>query len=179
LFWDPLEGGWFSTTGQDQSVLLRLKEDYDGAEPAASSVAVLNLLALAHLGIAESDTEYAARIELTLGSFANRAALAGRTVPMMLAALSSYHAGIAQVVLVGDDGQDMRALAEAVRTRYRPTLLTLRLGSPDRHGLAQRLPWAAHLQAREGRATAYLCRGFSCEAPTQSAEELGRQIAEM
>jgi uncharacterized protein YyaL (SSP411 family) len=179
LFWDPLEGGWFSTTGQDQSVLLRLKEDYDGAEPAASSVAVLNLLALAHLGIAESDTEYAARIELTLGSFANRAALAGRTVPMMLAALSSYHAGIAQVVLVGDDGQDMRALAEAVRTRYRPTLLTLRLGSPDRHGLAQRLPWAAHLQAREGRATAYLCRAFSCEAPTQSAEELGRQIAEM
>ena len=38
LFWDPVEGGWFSTTGRDESVLLRLKEDYDGAEPAASSV---------------------------------------------------------------------------------------------------------------------------------------------
>ena len=30
-------------------MLLRLKEDYDGAEPAASSVGVLNLLTLAHL----------------------------------------------------------------------------------------------------------------------------------
>ena len=38
-FWDEQEGGWFSTTGRDPSVLLRLKEDYDGAEPSASSVA--------------------------------------------------------------------------------------------------------------------------------------------
>ena len=49
LFWDPAEGGWFSTTGDDPTVLLRLKETYDGAEPAASSVAALNLLALSHL----------------------------------------------------------------------------------------------------------------------------------
>ena len=40
------DGGWFSTTGRDPSVLLRLKEDYDGAEPSASSVSVLNLLTL-------------------------------------------------------------------------------------------------------------------------------------
>ena len=38
LFWDAADGGWFSTTGADPTVLLRLKEDYDGAEPAASSV---------------------------------------------------------------------------------------------------------------------------------------------
>ena len=35
LFWDEADAGWFSTTGHDPSVLLRLKEDYDGAEPAA------------------------------------------------------------------------------------------------------------------------------------------------
>ena len=43
-FWDEADGGWFSTTGPHSSVLLRLKEDYDGAEPSASSVSVLNLL---------------------------------------------------------------------------------------------------------------------------------------
>ncbi len=40
LFWDDADGGWFSTTGDDASVLLRLKEEYDGAEPAASSLTV-------------------------------------------------------------------------------------------------------------------------------------------
>ena len=49
LFWDEAAGGWFSTTGKDPHVLLRMKEDYDGAEPTASSVSVLNLLALSHL----------------------------------------------------------------------------------------------------------------------------------
>ena len=50
LFCDAVDGGWFSTTGKDESVLLRLKDDYDGAEPAASSVSVMNLLVLSHLG---------------------------------------------------------------------------------------------------------------------------------
>ena len=49
LFWDAEGGGWFSTTGADPSVLLRMKEDYDGAEPSPTSVAALNLLTLAHL----------------------------------------------------------------------------------------------------------------------------------
>ena len=49
MFWDEDEAGWFSTTGHDPSVLLRLKEDYDGAEPAAGSVSVLNLLTLESL----------------------------------------------------------------------------------------------------------------------------------
>ena len=49
LFWDDQDGGWFSTTGRDPSVLLRMKEDYDGAEPTASSISVMNLLVLSHL----------------------------------------------------------------------------------------------------------------------------------
>ena len=38
LFWDATSGGWFSTTGADPSVLVRMKEDYDGAEPSPTSV---------------------------------------------------------------------------------------------------------------------------------------------
>ena len=44
LFFDEKNGGYFSTSGKDQSVFLRMKDDNDGAEPAASSVAALNLL---------------------------------------------------------------------------------------------------------------------------------------
>lgn len=33
-------GGYFATAGQDPSILLRMKEEYDGAEPSASSIAV-------------------------------------------------------------------------------------------------------------------------------------------
>jgi len=49
LFWDSKLGGYFDTSGKDSSILLQMKEDYDGAEPAPNSVAALNLLRLAHL----------------------------------------------------------------------------------------------------------------------------------
>ena len=49
LFWDDGAGGWYSTTGADPSVIVRMKDDYDGAEPSATSVSVANLIVLAHL----------------------------------------------------------------------------------------------------------------------------------
>ena len=42
-------GGYFSAAGDDPSILMRAKEDYDGAEPAASSIAAGNLFKLAAL----------------------------------------------------------------------------------------------------------------------------------
>src|SRR5206468_1739087 len=47
LFFDEKAGGYFSTSGKDKSVVLRMKDDNDSAEPAASSIAALNLLRLA------------------------------------------------------------------------------------------------------------------------------------
>src|SRR5262249_14880167 len=82
LFWDDTSGGWYSTTGRDPSVLLRMKEDYDGAEPTASSVSVLNLLALSHL---VHDAQWEERIDRTLRLFGTRLEQMGRGVPMMAA----------------------------------------------------------------------------------------------
>jgi uncharacterized protein YyaL (SSP411 family) len=187
LFWDPVEGGWFSTTGKDESVLLRLKEDYDGAEPAASSISVLNLLTLAHLMPPTQSPEPKAQsqtpegqVELTLGNFASRAAQSGRVVPMMLAALSTYHAGMPQVVLVGDgDSRDVQALRDVVRRRYMPTAITVAVNSANRDRLDRLLPWMAAMKARDGRPTAYVCRDFSCQAPTTEARELDRQLRDL
>jgi uncharacterized protein YyaL (SSP411 family) len=171
LFWDPAEGGWFSTTGDDPTVLLRLKETYDGAEPAASSVAALNLLALSHL---TGDAEMSGRVERTLALF--RAHL-GRAVPMMLAALSTYHAGMPQVVVAGDAGAaDTAALLAATSGVYRPSALVVPAFTDRREALSRVLPWLEGMNARESRATAYVCRDFACQAPVHTAEALAAQL---
>ena len=174
LFWDPAEGGWFSTTGQDPSVLLRLKEEYDGAEPAASSVAVLNLLALSNL---TGDAGMAERVQRTFGALGASASMRGRAVPMMLAALSTYHAGRPQIVIAGEpDADDTRALVAVVRSRYLPTAVVVPIRDAYRSELGRLLPWTAALVARDSRATAYVCREFACQLPTSSPEELGSQL---
>ena len=91
LFWDEQGGGWFSTTGQDPSVLLRLKEDYDGAEPSASAIGVANLLTLGRLGV---EGQSGRRVRQTLAGWSLQLARASRSVPLMLANLSAYHRSI-------------------------------------------------------------------------------------
>jgi uncharacterized protein YyaL (SSP411 family) len=179
LFWDDDEGGWFSTTGRDPSVLLRLKEDYDGAEPAASSIAVLNLLTLEHLlggGV------WLPKAERTLGRFGPRIGAAARVVPMMLAALSTWHADHSQIVVVGPrERSDTVALHGEVAQKYRPFATVIPADaeaesnepSPD---LGRSLPWVAAMRMREGRATAYVCRAFTCREPVTDAEALAAQL---
>ena len=184
LFWDPLEGGWFSTTGTDDSVLLRLKEDYDGAEPSASSIGVMNLLVLAHL-VPESEHEsgtaglgsFSEQAERTLGVLSARGSQSGRTAPMMMASLSAYHAGVPQVVIAGDpEAQDTRALYDVIRSRYLPTAIVIRLSSRNRDKLSDLLPWIASMREVGGRPTAYLCRQFVCETPVSEADEFTRLL---
>jgi uncharacterized protein YyaL (SSP411 family) len=106
LFWDDGAGGWYSTTGADPSVILRMKDDYDGAEPSATSVSVANLIVVAHL---TGDTTWRARVERTLQGSAARIN-AGRSVTMLWRALGR-HAGVQQIVIV-------RAAGDASRKRW-------------------------------------------------------------
>jgi uncharacterized protein YyaL (SSP411 family) len=173
LFWDAADGGWFSTTGQDPSVLVRMKEDYDGAEPTASSVSVLNLLALSHL--VESDG-WPEKIEKTLKLFATRLEQMGRAVPMMAAALSTYLAGPQQIVIVGEDAPG--ALARVIALRYLPSAITLNVSGDRQARLASALPLIAAMTAVDGRPTAYVCRNFACRQPVTTVEGLERELAE-
>ena len=175
LFWDDEDGGWFSTTGDDASVLLRLKEDYDGAEPAASSVGALNLLALSHL---TGDQLAGRRLERTLQSFEPRVTEAPRTVPMMLAVLSAYHAAGEQIVVVGaPEDEATRALEREAWSRYLPFAVHVPVAPGEAASrVAALLPFAGSLTARDGRPTAYVCRNFACERPTTDPRELAAQL---
>jgi hypothetical protein len=176
LFWDEADAGWFSTTGRDPSVLLRLKEDYDGAEPSASSVSVLNLLALSHLVPGD---EWPARIERTLARFGAQLGDHARAVPLMAAALAQYHAASAQIVIVGQrDRSDTVALRREAARRYLPFAVTIPVvpGEPQRL-LTTMLPWVAAMTEVNGHSAAYVCRGFACERPVTDPAEFGRLLA--
>src|SRR5207247_308849 len=173
LFWDEKDAGWFSTTGRDPSVLLRMKEDYDGAEPTASSISVLNLLVLAHLVDGASDPivrTWTDRAERTIRHFGARLEQLGRGVPMMSAALSTYLAGIQQIVMVGDEGRNL--LERAIARRYLPFAIALSLTAERQRALASVLPFVAAMKPVGGRAAAYICRDFACRAPVTTVERI-------
>jgi uncharacterized protein YyaL (SSP411 family) len=172
LFWDDSAGGWFSTTGQDPTVLVRMKEDYDGAEPSASSVSVLNLMVLSHL---HAEPAWTDRIERTLKLYGPRLEQLGRAVPMMASALATYASGIEQVVVVGD-GEKADALLDVATLRYRPFSITLGLTMSTQDELTSIAPFLASLGLRDGEPAAYVCRDFACRTPVTDPIALARML---
>ena len=155
-------------------MLLRLKEDYDGAEPAASSVATLNALTSAHL---TGDSSALARAERTLARYGPRIGGAARVVPMMLSALSAWHGGHLQAVVVADSREAQRDLLSALATLYVPFAIVVPVVSgASQQALAARLPFLEAMRPVGGHATAYVCRNFTCRQPVTTAGQLRGEL---
>jgi hypothetical protein len=177
LFHDPSDGGWFSTTGADPTVLLRLKEDHDGAEPSAGSLATNNLITLGHL---VGRAEYLALAEGTLARYGARAGSAARAIPMMMAALSAWHAPHSQVVIVGDpDAPATVALLTELSRHYTPFAAAVPVApGASQAALAAHLPFVSAMTTGESGAAAYVCRDFTCRAPVSDPAALARELRE-
>jgi uncharacterized protein YyaL (SSP411 family) len=172
LFWDDANGGWFSTTGHDPSVLLRVKEEYDGAEPAAGSVSVFNLMVLSHV---HDEPSWRPRLERALRTVSAQLEQAGRAVPMMSAAFSTYVSGLEQIVIVGK-GEAADALVREARSEYRPFALILALTPDTQIELASIAPFLAGMHQIDDRPAVYICRDFSCRAPVMTPEALRAEL---
>jgi uncharacterized protein YyaL (SSP411 family) len=147
-----------------------MKEDYDGAEPTASSVGAWNLLALAHLS---GDETYGARAQAVFSAYGERLSAYGRTLPMMAAALSMSLVPPEQIVVVGEESSAWSALWRAANRRFRPFTQMIRIEPGERQQeLARLLPWLGAMTPQNGRPAAYVCRNFACELPTTEAERL-------
>ena len=179
LFGDPT-GGYFSSAGGDPSVLLRLKEDHDGAEPAASSVAALNLARLAAL---TGNDAYLDQAKATTESFgaAQSPMRTAQAMPLMLVALDFLAQPPAQVVLVGAASDvGTRALLRTVRERFSPHLVVLLSDPADAAGrrrLVAQHPYLENATMQGGKPTAYLCENGACQLPTTDPVALTRQLA--
>ncbi|HUF48868.1 MAG TPA: thioredoxin domain-containing protein [Vicinamibacterales bacterium] len=175
LFFDPTDGGWFSTTGEDPSVLLRLKEDYDGAEPSAASVTVRNLLTLGRL---LGDADLVARAGRTLERYGTGIGRVTRVMPMMVSNVVRWHAGSVEIVLAGSDAGRFQALEAVVAKRYQPAAVHVPIRSDATRATLGRLPWVQAMTPPDGRAAAFVCRDLACQAPITEAETLDRALAD-
>ncbi len=165
LFWDTTSAGFFSATGQDPSILLRLKEDYDGAEPSPNSISVMNLLRLAQItGNGGFDTKARA----TLKQFSEGMSDQPTAAPQMLAALNFSLVKPKQVVLAGTKGSsDLTAMLTALHGRFVPNKVVLLAdGQEGQQFLGKNLAFLRDVRPQNDKATAFVCEDFVCKLPT-------------
>ena len=164
-------GGYFSVAEGDPNILLRMKEDYDGAEPSPNSVAALNLQRLAQI---TDRPEYRDRATKTLATFAPQLTKAPTSVPQMLCALDASLAKPQQIVIAGPrDSAETRALLREVHAHYVPNrILLLADGATGQKWLAERLEFLRTVGPIDGHATAFVCEDFVCQLPVTEPTKL-------
>jgi uncharacterized protein YyaL (SSP411 family) len=175
LFEDPEQGAFFSSPAGDTSLVLRVKEDYDGAEPSGNSVAVLNLLRLAQM---TNRPGFRKSAEKSFAAFASRLSHVPVAMPQMLAACEWILSQPREIILVGEkEAVDTRALLRVLRRRFVPNRILLLVDSPEtQKALAAGIPSIESMTKLAGRAGAYVCRNYTCQLPVSEADRFAELI---
>ena len=118
MFWDAEQNAYFATTGEDSSVLFRMRDDYDGAEPSANSVSAMNLVRLSQM---TDRADWQARADKTFTAFSNRLQESPEVLPELMAALDSSLSKSKQIIIAGKPDAAGHACDAAARTRAAPS----------------------------------------------------------
>jgi uncharacterized protein YyaL (SSP411 family) len=175
LFWDDKAGGYFSSGSGDANLLVRMKDDSDGAEPCGNSVSAMNLLRLAQM---TDDAKLAARAKQTFTAFGTRMRATPLALPYMLAATDFASSKPRQIVIAGKPGSpEVKKLLAEVHQRYVPNRIILSAdGGAGQALLATKLPFLKEMKPLNGQAAAYVCQNYACQQPTADPAELGKQL---
>jgi uncharacterized protein len=171
-FWDAAEGGFFFTSDDHETLIVRSKPSFDGSIPSGNSVAAMSLLRLHHC---TGKQTYRQRAETVLGLFGE----AMRSQPFgfanLIAAVDFHANGPREIAVVGDPtAPATAALLAQIRRAYVPnrTLLVL-----DPRDPAPRPPLLAGKEAIGGQPTVYVCHRMTCSPPATRWEDVEPLLA--
>jgi len=161
-FYDTENGGFWQSAAGAKDLILRVKDDYDGAEPSGNSVAVLSLLKLGAITGRKNFTEVALK---TLRFFSERLQHFPQAMPFMLHALDFSLQEPRRIVIAGkNDFKNFQEFLRAAHSVYQPNKIVL--------GNCGEVEEFAKTLTAKTEAVAYLCLGNSCQPPTSEAKEL-------
>ena len=173
LFADETNGGFFDTGSDHEALISRPKDIMDNAIPAGNSVAMDVLLRLAAF---TGETTYRQRAESYLQPLADVMVQHPQAFGHVLGALDFALSASKEIAIIGD-GQELNtaALLMVVNERYLPNSVLASCSANDQQAM-QTVPLLADRPLKEGKATAYVCQNFACQAPVNTPDELANLL---
>jgi uncharacterized protein YyaL (SSP411 family) len=168
-FWDSGTGGFFITSDNAENILIRKKEIYDGAIPSGNSVSMLNLIRLARI---TADPELERKAEAIAQAFSELVSQAPSAYTMLMSALDFAFGPSVEVVIAGDlKAEDTKNMLSALGKEFIPNKVVV-FHPYEESEITQISDFTKNLSSRDGKATAYVCRNFSCRLPVTEPGEM-------
>ncbi len=163
-------GGLFFTAEDAEGLLIRPKEIYDGAIPSGNSVALLNNLRLSRL---TGDAELDKKGQAIADAFSRTIERAPSGYTQFISSLDFAMSDGYEVVIAGDaDSADTKAMLHSLNSQFLPNAVVI-LRTKDNAAVISKLaPYSRFHASIDGKATAYVCRNFSCNLPTTDIKQM-------
>ncbi|WP_462413484.1 thioredoxin domain-containing protein [Neobacillus sp. Marseille-QA0830] len=158
LFWDEQEGGFFFTGNDNEELLVRQKEAYDGAIPSGNSVAALQILRLSRL---TGDFELEEKVQRIFQAFDEDLTLYPTGHTFLLQSYLLTQMGMKEVVVLNASGAG--ALVSALQQDFYPEI-TFLIGD-EQEKLAAIAPFTKDYHPIDVLPTVYVCENFVCSQP--------------
>ncbi len=170
LFWDKEDGGWFATV-ESKELIARTKSPHDGATPSGNSLGVEACQALHRL---TGDADLKEKAEKTLHLYREVMERAPQAILVLIGALQEREEGPPEVALVSKRGDpELQKMQKVFHERFLPGAALAWCEPGAAPAIVKLLEGKA---AKDGKATAHVCRNFACELPVTTPEELGKRL---
>ncbi len=159
------DGGFFSTSRFNETLLLRHREGHDGATPSANGCAAL---ALARLGVHFDRASFRDAAVRAISAYGLAIEKQPRAFPTSLLVLDFLRNGPTEVALVGDPA-DLRT--QALERALGAAFLGQRVIARG-HGSTNSAPLLRGKGLVNGGPAVYICRNYACDLPITDPLEL-------
>ena len=163
------DDGFFDTADDAPALIRRPKSISDNAEPAGWLAATNALLIYSAL---TGEQKYRQSAESALSKITPLLNRAPRAVGWGLVAATAMLDGPMQIAILGSNSEETEMLWRQAWRATAPGAVIAR-ASPDANSQVGLLK---NRGMQNGKATAYLCRGFICNLPTTDPHELAKQL---
>jgi hypothetical protein len=168
FFWDEQARAYFDAAADAPPLVTRPRDAFDNAMPSGTALAVDLQQRLAALDGEHPGADRAGSVLASLAESMRQVPLAFGH--LLCTADADVHGPVSVVLSGVGNSAALERLRRAVATGYVPALVLASGSSSD-------VPLVTGKDAPTGGVVAYVCRGFSCEAPTNDPEVLVRQLA--
>ena len=168
-FWDPAEKKMYDTAGDAEQLILRPRDLTDNAMPSGSSLAADLLL---HLGDLYDVASYRDIASAIIAAAAPLLARYPAAFGHLLGVIDAQVYGATEVALVGEIGStSFNVLERALAQTYVPSLVMAGAAGPS-----ESVALLKNRTMLNGKATAYVCRNYVCDAPVITGRDLIAQL---
>ncbi len=172
LFSDESSVQFYDTGTDHEKLVLRPRDVQDNAISSGSAMAATVLFKLA---MVTGDGDLERRAVETIRGVRELMERFPSGAGQWLCALDFYLSSPKEIVIVGESGSwDTDALLRESFRRYIPNRVMVGRGPMDDGSVG--LPLAEGKSMLRSRATAYVCRNYTCELPVNDPEALARQL---